>query len=129
MTGIEWIVEAHGCSPAALRDLGTMHRLFATIVEELQLNPVEPALWHQFTEPYGITGIYLLSESHLTCHTFPEFGALCLNLFCCRERPRWDFEDQLKCMLQATNVNVRRIERAYENTNAQITKIGVRTSG
>jgi S-adenosylmethionine decarboxylase len=34
-----------------------------------------------------VTGVWLLSESHLAIHSFPEFRSACLNLFCCRERP------------------------------------------
>jgi S-adenosylmethionine decarboxylase len=129
MIGIEWIVEAHGCSPDALRDLSTMRRLFATMVEELELNPVGEPLWHQFAHPFGITGLCLLAESHITCHTFPEFGSLCLNLFCCRERPVWDFEKQLKAVLQAKKVDVRRIERNYQCIAPELANSGVETSG
>ena len=39
MTGIEWIVEAHGCSPDRLRDLATLQLLFARMVSELDLHP------------------------------------------------------------------------------------------
>lgn len=128
MNGIEWIVEAHGCSPDALRDMGTMRRLFATIVEDLRLNPVGETLWHQFAHPFGITGLCLLAESHLTCHTFPEFGSVCLNVFCCRERPQWDFEKQLKSILHATRVEVRRIEREYQTAPAELENIGTETA-
>ena len=44
---------------------------------------------------------------------FRSIGSLCLNLFCCRPRPEWDFERVLKEMLGASRVIVRRIERPY----------------
>ena len=80
----------------------------------LDLHPLGKSNWHKFPNTGGITGVSLLSESHLTCHTFPEYGSLCLNLFCCRPRPATDFEALLKQVLGATNVSVRMFERPYQ---------------
>ena len=113
MSGMEWIVEARGCSPEALRDLGSIRRLFSKIISDLQLHPVGEPQWHQFAHPSGITGMCMLAESHLTCHTFPEYGSVCLNLFCCREREEWDFDSHLRLLLGATEVSVRRVKREY----------------
>src|SRR5207248_3150766 len=113
MTGIEWIVEAYGCSPDSLRSLETLQALFTRMVHELNLHPCGLSQWQQFPESGGITGLCLLSESHLACHTFPEHGSLCLNLFCCRPRPEWDFRGCLEQTFGATVVNVRRLERPY----------------
>jgi S-adenosylmethionine decarboxylase len=113
MTGIEWIVEAYGCSPDRLRDLATLQALFARIVTELDLHPCGDGQWHQFANSGGITGISVLSESHLACHSFPEYGTLCLNLFCCRPRPDWDFARHLRQMLGASAVEVRCLGRPY----------------
>ncbi len=115
MTGCEWVVDAYGCDPCALASPEAIRALFARMVEELALRPVGEPLWHQFPGPGGITGVFLLAESHLTCHTFPEHGSLCLNLFCCKPRPEWDFEGNLKRAFGASAVRVRRLERPYEN--------------
>ena len=113
MKGTEWIVDAQGCNAEALRDLPRLRGLFAQIIADLGLRTVGETQWHQFAGGGGITGLCLLSESHLTCHTFPEFGSMCLNLFCCVPRRRWDFESQLAERLLATSVRVSCIERDY----------------
>jgi S-adenosylmethionine decarboxylase len=115
--GVEWLVEATGADPARLGDVAALGALLDAIVADLALTPVGEGRWHRFPDgadaPGGVTGLVLLAESHLTVHTFPEHGSLCLNLFCCRPRPRWDFAAGLARHLGATEVAVRELARAY----------------
>lgn len=123
MTGCEWVVDARGCEAAALADLGKLRALFARMIGELGLHPVGETVWRQFPETGGITGLCLLAESHLACHTFPEYGSLCLNLFCCRPRPEWDFAGALKAMVGAAAVEVRRLERRYDERGCELPEL------
>ena len=118
MNGIEWVVDAQGCDAESLRDLELLRRLFDTLILDLRLRPVGATQWHQFPGSGGITGLCLLSESHLACHTFPEHGSLCLNVFCCVPRDLWDFESRLEDMFSATSVQVREVERSYSREDA-----------
>lgn len=109
--GQEWVIDAEGCDPASLRDLARLQRLLTTVVEQLGLHLAAPPLWHQFPEPAGVTGLLLLSESHLTCHTFPEAGWASFNLYCCRETGPWGWDEQLRRELGARRVAVRMLPR------------------
>ena len=113
MNGIEWIVEAHGCAPETLSDLRELRTLFERLIRDLKLQPVGQTCWHQFPGSGGITGLCLLAESHLACHTFPEYRSLCLNLFCCVPRSEWDFGGNLSQMFAAKRVTVRQVLRPY----------------
>ena len=120
MSGIEWVIEAFGCSTQSLRDTAVLEDLFQLIIREMKLRPVGETLWHEFPGTGGITGLCLLAESHLACHTFPEHGSLCLNLFCCVPRAEWDFESVLRQLFDAHSVSVRRLQRPYESKVKQV---------
>jgi S-adenosylmethionine decarboxylase len=119
VSGTEWIVDARGCSAESLRDLDQLRALFEQIISELDLRTIGETHWHQFPGSGGITGLCLLAESHLACHTFPEHGSLCLNLFCCRPRTRWDFERVLATLFSASTVDVHAVLRDYVTTEEQ----------
>ena len=55
------------------------------LVEELKLNVVGECShqFEKFNSPYGATMVYLLSESHLSVHTFVDEGKITLDLFTC----------------------------------------------
>jgi S-adenosylmethionine decarboxylase len=114
MHGIEWLVDARGCSADSLRDVTQLQSLFASLIADLRLRPVGETLWHQFPGSGGITGLCLLAESHLTCHTFPEHESMCVNLFCCVPRTSWPFERELRKRFGATEVTIRELTRSYE---------------
>lgn len=113
MRGVEWIIDAYGCDPAALRDRTRLEALFARLIADLHLTPIAAPAWHTFPPPGGITGFVVLAESHLSCHTFPEFGSICVNVFCCRPRALVDAPQLMTEGLGASRTLVRCVERAF----------------
>ena len=111
VAGWEWVVDASGCGAERLRSLEGLRAVCECIVRELELQVVGTPLWRQFPEPGGVTGLYLLSESHLACHTWPERGVATFNLFCCRRRREWPWESRLSELLGAGTISVRVVER------------------
>jgi S-adenosylmethionine decarboxylase len=109
--GTEWIVDAYGCDLSSLRSRSALGRLFARIVDELGLHPVGEPVWHTFPGQGGITGLLLLRESHLACHTFPERGFAAFDLYCCRPSQEWPWAERLADALGAAEVRVRSLPR------------------
>jgi S-adenosylmethionine decarboxylase len=108
--GTEWLIEASGCRPDALRDEALLRELFDRVVADLGLKTID-AVWHKFPGEGGLTGLLALTESHLACHTYPEHGIATFNLYCCRTRPEWDWEGNLTEVLRAASVKVTTFER------------------
>jgi S-adenosylmethionine decarboxylase len=113
MIGIEWLIEAFGCAEVRLLDRAQLSALFESIVRGMALRPVGDPVWHVFERSGGATGIWLLQESHLTIHTFPEYRSVCVNVFCCTPREGLDWRETLRSSLGATDVRVREFERVY----------------
>ncbi|MGH9349388.1 MAG: S-adenosylmethionine decarboxylase, partial [Vicinamibacterales bacterium] len=110
-TGIEYVIDAYGCDAAALRSVPRLQRLVIDVIVDLRLHPAEPPVWHVFSGEGGITGMVLLSESHLTIHTYPEAGLAALNLYCCRASAEWSWDERLRALLGARDVSVRALPR------------------
>jgi len=116
-TATEWLIDAANCDPALLSDLEHLQRTCDAVVDGLHLRVIGEPHWHRFPacraspEPGGVTGLYLLAESHLTCHTFPEDRLAAFNLYCCRGRVAWDWQNFLRERLGAVTVVVQSITR------------------
>jgi len=68
-----------------LNDINQIKQVLDTICEKENYS-ILGRLEHQF-EPEGLTILYLLSESHISIHTFPEREYAALDIYTCREYP------------------------------------------
>jgi len=118
IVGTEWLIEAEDCNAEKLRCLEALQKVFTKIIADLSLKTIGEIGWHKFEGEGGITGLAMLTESHLACHTYPEYETATFNLYCCRSRPEWNWEKHLSELLGAKNVNVTKIVRG--NPQSQI---------
>ncbi|MFG0263470.1 MAG: S-adenosylmethionine decarboxylase family protein [Novipirellula sp. JB048] len=109
--GSEWVIDAYGCAPSRLQDLALLVAICEEVIADLGLQVIGRPQRHTFPGPGGVTAMYMLSESHLACHTYPEHRLATFNLYCCRVRPAWPWQDQLASRLGATQVAVRYLDR------------------
>jgi len=72
--------------PELLTYLTRGRPIMEELIQELDLHVVAQT-GHQFS-PIGYTYAYVLSESHFTIHTYPEYRSCYLDLFCCN--PQFD---------------------------------------
>jgi S-adenosylmethionine decarboxylase len=111
LIGSEWLVDAAGCRAESLTSVEALRALFDRVIAELDLHPIHEPSFHVFPSPGGITGFVMLTESHLACHTYPEHGAITINLYCCRPRAEWPWRERLVEHLGAASVEVTEMVR------------------
>jgi S-adenosylmethionine decarboxylase len=109
--GVEYVVDAFGCQPDVLRSPAALQAVFHDIIDSLGLTPIGTPVWHVFPGEAGVTGITMLSESHLTVHTYPETRCAAFNLYCCRPHAEWPWQDKLASALGVTSVRIRILPR------------------
>jgi len=74
--------------------IGKIEELARSIIGDMDLNVVKK-FNHMFS-PQGTTLVYILSESHLIIHTWPESGLIHIDLVTCSPRLEKEFESSLK---------------------------------
>lgn len=84
MHGLHLTADLRGCSPqlALMTDPAKLRALCNHAVAQAGLTAVGE-LFHRFPAPGGVTGVVLLAESHLAVHTWPELGAVTLDVYVC----------------------------------------------
>ena len=85
LVGKQILIDVKNIESDRLKTLETIKPFMDKVVEELKLNVVGECS-HQFKKdnvPYGATMVYLLSESHLSIHTFVDEGKITIDLFTC----------------------------------------------
>ena len=78
--GFHFIVEASGCGPV----ISQVDRLQEILVEAARRanTQVWSVSFHRFP-PDGVSGVVVISESHLSIHTWPERDFAAIDLFMC----------------------------------------------
>lgn len=81
-------VDMYGCSFEVLDNLDYIKTAMTTAAEESNLTLLDFS-YYKF-DPQGLTALALLSESHMSIHTYPELGYAAVDVFTCGDLNRPD---------------------------------------
>jgi hypothetical protein len=79
--GQHWLVELKNCTPAVLQEVAGVERIMRKAAAVAEAHIVS-GHFHQFS-PYGVSGVLVIQESHITIHTWPEHGYAAVDIFTC----------------------------------------------
>ncbi len=104
------LAEFYGCSPEILTDLELVKQQMISAAVEAGAD-IRETVFHKFS-PQGISGVVVISESHLAIHTWPELGYAAVDIFTCGQTVNpWVSCNYLKKVFSAKNVAAREIKR------------------
>ncbi|NEU29866.1 S-adenosylmethionine decarboxylase proenzyme [bacterium LRH843] len=78
------IAELWGCDVEKLNNMSYIEQVFVDAALKSGAEVREVA-FHKFA-PHGVSGVVIISESHLTIHSFPEHGYASIDVYTCGDR-------------------------------------------
>ncbi len=75
------LAEFFECDPNVLNSITNVEKYMIDAALECGATIVQKC-FHMFN-PYGVSGVVIISESHLAIHTWPELGYAAVDLFTC----------------------------------------------
>ena len=108
--GKHLLVELYECSPERLNDVTHIEQSMVRAAREAGATVINTS-FHHFS-PYGVSGVVVIQESHLSIHTWPEHGFAAVDIFTCGDSLDPGVAcTLLKASLQATRASTREVHR------------------
>lgn len=114
--GVQYVVECSGCNPDVI---GSVERVQAILLEAADRAGAH--VWgvsvHRFP-PNGVSGVVVISESHLSVHTWPEARYAALDIYTCGNNTRpMDAVMHALSAFGATTAHITEIERGLDDND------------
>jgi len=81
--GRHLLLELLDCDPEALNSLDIVKTSMVEAAKRAQATIID-VVFHEFN-PFGISGVVVIAESHLAIHTWPEYRYAAVDVFSCGE--------------------------------------------
>ena len=79
--GTHLLVDLRECNPEILKSLEKVRSIMVSAAKDAKATIVDVS-FHEFN-PFGISGVVVIAESHLTIHTWPEYDYAAVDIFTC----------------------------------------------
>ncbi len=108
--GRHLLVELSGCDRVLLNDQARLREYMCEAVRLSGATIVE-TVFHRYN-PHGVSGVVVIAESHISLHTWPEYGYAAVDFFTCGETvDPYKAHDYLKEQLGASSAQVNEVRR------------------
>ncbi|MBQ6696458.1 MAG: adenosylmethionine decarboxylase [Lachnospiraceae bacterium] len=102
-------VDLYQCDEAIIDDMDAVKEIAHKILADMQVGIVEEC-FHKF-EPIGITYIAVITTSHFSIHTWPEYQYAAVDIFSCNEELPVKLAEEIRVAFGAKSQKTRVFER------------------
>ena len=107
--GVHYLLDIEKIDFEILNNKKLINKICEKTIKIGQMQLLESKI-HRFI-PQGLTGIYLLSESHLSFHTWPEKGFISLDLYTCGSLDK--AYESVQYLIKTFNSNNYKLKRVF----------------
>lgn len=110
--GKHFIFDLYGCDSHEIDSVEGLERLMQDAANAAHMEILHVYM-HRFT-PHGVTGVVVLSTSHISVHTWPEYGYAAFDVFSCSDEARTKLAvDYIAKRLQHSRKKIHAVDRGY----------------
>ena len=124
--GRHFLADLSGVDPVLLTDPRQVERILLQAAQVAGATAIF-GKFHHFGENAGVTGVLLLRESHISIHTWPEYGFAAVDAFMCGDaRPELAIE-VVQTAFQPKHIRIDEMLRSAQMTgvDARLRSINV----
>ncbi|MEX0662538.1 MAG: adenosylmethionine decarboxylase [Balneolaceae bacterium] len=108
--GRQILVEFYDCDQSKINDVSYIENSLIQATKASKATIISHN-FHKFS-PYGISGVVVIAESHVTIHTWPEYNYAAVDIFTCGDTiDPWVIQEQLKDYFESKSVSSMEMKR------------------
>lgn len=89
MFGPHLTLDMYGCNKKKLKDVNFVYNFLDELPNIIGMTKIMPPYTFSYSglkpEDWGVSGIVLIAESHISIHTFPEKNFASVDIFSCKD--------------------------------------------
>lgn len=99
------MLDGTGCNRAKLEDMSLVSTVLDKLPDAIGMTKIMPPYVFRYSglvpEDWGVSGIVLIAESHISIHTFPEKGFISVDVFSCKD---FDIDQAVSYLVDAFGI-------------------------
>jgi len=108
--GRQILVEFYDCDQSKINDVSYIENSLIQATKASKATIISHN-FHKFS-PYGISGVVVIAESHVTIHTWPEYNYAAVDIFTCGDTiDPWVIQEELKEYFESKSVSSMEMKR------------------
>ncbi|ATW44470.1 adenosylmethionine decarboxylase [Glaesserella parasuis] len=121
--GYHYVMDIVINDPYFLKDENGLKTLFLDVLNKTRFNIIDFISYKFVSDGEGVTGVFLLSESHLAYHTYPESNYISIDIYTCGGNCLDAVKEIESCFHSAESIVLRYIERGSDISKLDVIEL------